>query len=310
MKKIIFICFIILALFIIPIDANHISALQLQHPFQVYLGVPLGTFPISEAPNFGIVNFEHDTELTPLSLTPPNLQSENAPITSDTINTPSDCGSVVDGGWSEEYSSCSVTCGGGTQTRICNNPSPTCGGKSCIGSDTKACNTQPCATCDDRIKNQGETGTDCGGPCSKCLLHRGHSVDECIAQGGTIAKTHANSGGGGAGQLLCRFAVINGKNGLTGTHNFCPAGWTQYSLYSETIPTTCTFKCMFCTSNSQCNSVGQSCTTKSHNILSDVPYAQESCTVKNVIFNRLITPQCTLSFTQTCYADEVAVGCK
>ena len=55
----------------------------------------------------------------------------------------------VDGGWSEpEWSECSATCGGGTQTRTrtCTNPAPAHGGSDCQGksSETQDCNTLPC----------------------------------------------------------------------------------------------------------------------------------------------------------------------
>lgn len=58
--------------------------------------------------------------------------------------------STVDGAWSSwgAYGTCSVTCGGGTQsrTRTCTNPTPQYGGAACPGTDTTSqdCNTQIC----------------------------------------------------------------------------------------------------------------------------------------------------------------------
>ena len=55
-----------------------------------------------------------------------------------------------DGNWGEwgAYSTCSLTCGGGTQTRYrtCSNPPPLNGGLTCPGSNTEnaTCNTQTC----------------------------------------------------------------------------------------------------------------------------------------------------------------------
>jgi hypothetical protein len=49
----------------------------------------------------------------------------------------------VNGGWSG-WGTCSATCGGGTQTRSCNNPAPANNGSDCSGDAYQACNTQAC----------------------------------------------------------------------------------------------------------------------------------------------------------------------
>ncbi len=49
----------------------------------------------------------------------------------------------VNGGWSD-WSTCSASCGGGTQTRSCNNPTPNACGADCVGSSSQSCNTQAC----------------------------------------------------------------------------------------------------------------------------------------------------------------------
>ena len=54
-----------------------------------------------------------------------------------------DTGTDVDGGWCD-YGSCSETCGGGTQTRVCECPSPSGSGATCVGDSTQQCNTQVC----------------------------------------------------------------------------------------------------------------------------------------------------------------------
>ena len=56
----------------------------------------------------------------------------------------------LDGNWGvwSSLSTCTVTCGGGTQnhTRLCNNPAPSFGGEACPGasSETASCNAQQC----------------------------------------------------------------------------------------------------------------------------------------------------------------------
>ena len=49
----------------------------------------------------------------------------------------------VNGGWGD-WNSCSATCGGGNQTRSCNNPAPANGGAACSGSSSQSCNAQVC----------------------------------------------------------------------------------------------------------------------------------------------------------------------
>lgn len=58
--------------------------------------------------------------------------------------------SSVNGNWGpwSPWDTCSLTCGGGQQTRkrLCNNPAPQYGGKECVGEakDTQMCNKNLC----------------------------------------------------------------------------------------------------------------------------------------------------------------------
>ena len=49
----------------------------------------------------------------------------------------------MNGGWTS-WTNCSKSCGSGSQTRTCTNPTPANGGSDCSGSSSQPCNTQAC----------------------------------------------------------------------------------------------------------------------------------------------------------------------
>merc|ERR550519_2707559 len=76
----------------------------------------------------------------------------------------------VNGGWSH-WGNCSATCGGGSMTRTCTDPSPANGGAGCVGKSRQDCNMDDCGgnsepsdgSCvnDDRTRDtEGDTCTD------------------------------------------------------------------------------------------------------------------------------------------------------
>jgi hypothetical protein len=74
---------------------------------------------------------------------------------------------AVDGGWTtwSSWGTCSLTCGGGTQTRTrtCTNPAPANGGADCVGSATEAqsCNTHACSSAISCPSGQIAVGGSC-----------------------------------------------------------------------------------------------------------------------------------------------------
>ena len=55
------------------------------------------------------------------------------------VSSPFNLFAGVDGGWSG-WSECSVSCGGGSQSRSCTNPAPEHGGDDCTGETERSCN--------------------------------------------------------------------------------------------------------------------------------------------------------------------------
>jgi len=92
-----------------------------------------------------------------------NAASSNSYTGTGLVCTPTSFGSIVvdctaasvgdqmnyipttNGGWSS-WSTCSATCGGGTETRTCTSPAPSSLGAQCVGDSTQACNTQACTS--------------------------------------------------------------------------------------------------------------------------------------------------------------------
>jgi LPXTG-motif cell wall-anchored protein len=94
---------------------------------------------------------------------------DNCPTVANQTQADSDCNGIgdsceipipINGGWSE-WSECSATCGGGTQTRTCTNPALANGGNNCEGNSTKVCNIEGCASiCGNNDMESGEQCDD------------------------------------------------------------------------------------------------------------------------------------------------------
>ena len=124
-------------------------------------------------------------------------------------NTPCTC-TAINGGWSDwsAWSGCSVSCGGGTQTRArtCTNPSPNVCGAACSGStsESQSCNTQSCCKSNGSTCSSG--GDCCSGQCYPDLDGDGYK---------------------GIGPILCRPSASKGDDCCDTDGNVFP-GQTQF----------------------------------------------------------------------------------
>ncbi len=119
---------------------------------------------------------------------PPTCTTFN-PCTNGATNPPT-CS--INGGWSA-WSACSVSCGGGTQTRTCTNPAPLNGGSACSGATSQACSIQACApTATLSVdKSQIETGQS-----TTIRWTVSGSVTSCTATGFTGTNSTGNTSTG------------------------------------------------------------------------------------------------------------------
>ena len=124
-------------------------------------------------------------------------------------NTPCTC-TAINGGWSDwsAWSGCSVSCGGGTQTRArtCTNPSTNVCGAACSGStsESQSCNTQSCCKSNGSTCSSG--GDCCSGQCYPDLDGDGYK---------------------GIGPILCRPSASKGDDCCDTDGNVFP-GQTQF----------------------------------------------------------------------------------
>ena len=108
----------------------------------------------------------------------------------------------INGGWSSygSWGSCSVSCGGGTQTRsrTCTNPAPANGGATCSGSATESqsCNTAACpvnGVCNNATQFSCSAGSSTANVAGSC---GGNSTWTCSGSGGGTSAncSKANAG--------------------------------------------------------------------------------------------------------------------
>ena len=129
------------------------------------------------------------------------------------------CPAPINGGWTT-WGACSVTCGGGSQTRTCTNPAPANGGTPCAGSNTQACNVQPCPV----PVNGGWSGwSSCSAACN----------------GGTQTRTCTNPAPANGG------TSCSGPSSQTCNNQACPVdgGWSGWSACSDSCGGTQTRTC-------------------------------------------------------------------
>lgn len=116
----------------------------------------------------------------------------------------------IDGGFSawSAWSTCTVTCGGGTQsrTRTCDNPTPAYGGSTCSGStsESQACNTQSCYTFLDATAYASNHSTVitpiADGPNHHIVIFKSGGYFDVTTLGTDSPEYLVIAGGGGGGQ--------------------------------------------------------------------------------------------------------------
>jgi hypothetical protein len=107
------------------------------------------------------------------------------------------CGNV-NGGWSD-FGLCSNTCGAGTQTRTCTNPSPSCGGATCSGSSSQSCLSYSGCTYSWQYSSWSSCSNTCGAGTQTrtaiCKRSDGTTVADSLCGTPTLIQTCVNTSG-------------------------------------------------------------------------------------------------------------------
>jgi hypothetical protein len=112
-----------------------------------------------------------------------------------------------------------VSCGGGTQSRTCTNPSPANGGLVCAGSASQSCNTNPCPV--NCVGSWSDTNT-CSLACGGGVKQQVYIITTPAANGGVSCPTANGAtrwGGTSCNTGGCPVAGVCG-----GSANSCSAG--------------------------------------------------------------------------------------
>lgn len=197
----------------------------------------------------------------------------------------------------DDWGECSKGCGGGTskQTVFCkrsdeaNVADTFCSETKPI--DSRICNTHSCENCSDGLKNQGEAGVDCGGPCSPCeiyLVNNLRTKTDCINAGGTMVQ--------GSGGNVCKFSQAS-----------CPGGWSA-SGDTATTSQTCKKECLVADRYSRNRWIYEvrktsTCTTGGHSFSGK---SQETCSYC-AFFSW--GKKCDCIWQGTCTATITQIGC-
>lgn len=126
---------------------------------------------------------------------------------------------AIDGGWSP-WTACSATCGGGTQTRTCDNPAPSNGGVNCVGASSQACNTASClvpynGVCGTAAKNYPYGTTDFGSD-TYCSMGTNNPVSISFPTAGNSTSWRCDGVNGGSPSGWCT-ASQSSSSGFTVT---------------------------------------------------------------------------------------------